>query len=117
MLDTKSISSKKFSFIIALIFIITASVGYFMMYPVFEKRAAEYDVDAFSSSNFLFQLYQGSCVLYKDVTEAATGRTVEYADLYLQAEEEMLGELDGAEQEFFDGSTLNIGSYANAESW
>lgn len=116
-MDTKSTNSKKFSFILAFIFIMAATAGYFMMYPVLEKRASEYDVDALSSSNFLFQLYQGSCVLYKDVTEAAAGEIIEYADLYLQAEEEMLGEMDGAEQEFFDGSTLNISSYANAESW
>lgn len=117
MLDTKSTDSKKFSFIIALLLIMAAAVGYFMMYPVFRERAAEYDVDALGSSAFLAQLYQGSCVLYKDIEEAALGQTLEYADLYLQAEEELLGEIDEKENEIYDGSELIISSYASADSW
>lgn len=116
-MDTKSTNSKKFSFIIAFILILAASAGYFSMYPFFERQAAEYDIDVFSTSNFLFKLYQGSCVLYKDVTEAATGDTLEYADLYLQAEEELLKGINGENEEIYDGSEFIVGSYANAESW
>ena len=117
MLDTKSTGSKKFSFIIALILITAASVGYFMMYPVFRERAASYEGDTLSSSEFLSRLYMGSCVLYKDITEAVTGETAEYADLYLKAEEELLEETDYGDKEIFDGSELDVSSYASAQSW
>lgn len=117
MLDTKSTGSKKFSFIIAFIFVTAAAVGYFMMYPVFRERAAEYDGNALGSSQFLFNLYKGSCVLYKDITEAVTGEAAEYADLYMEVEDELLEEIEDGDRELFYDSELDVGSYTSARSW
>ena len=89
-MDIKSTGSKKFSFFIAAALIMTAVLGYRMMYPVFEKQAANYDVDTLGSQDFLYKLYDGSCVLYKDITEAVTGEKAEYADLYLKTEDTLV---------------------------
>lgn len=97
MLDTKSTGSKKFSFLIAGALILIASAGYFMMYPVFQKQAAAYDIDTLSSSTFLDKLYSGSCVLYKDITEAVTGEKAQYSDLYLDIEDELVPEKEAEE--------------------
>ncbi len=115
-MDIKSTDNKKFSFIIAIVLILAAVAGYFSMYPIFEKRAAEYAVDTLSSSEFLYRLYEGSCVLYKDITEAVTGKTAGYADLYLEIEDELLAKADaedieGIDTEYWDETSGSVGSF------
>ncbi len=116
-MDIKSTGSKKFSFIIAAALIMTAVLGYRMMYPVFEKQAANYDVDTLRSQDFLYKLYDGSCVLYKDITEAVTGEKAEYADLYLKTEDALVSKveeevLEGlADTEFWEETYGGIGSF------
>lgn len=96
-MDIKSTGNKKFSFIIAVVLIMAAAVGYLMMYPIFQERAANYDVDTLGSQEFLYKLYEGSLCLYKDITETATGETVEYSDLYLKTEGQLVKESEELE--------------------
>lgn len=116
-MDTKSTGSKRFSFLIAGALILIASVGYFMLYPVFQKQAAAYDIDALSSQNFLYKLYCGSCVLYKDITEAVTGEKVDYADLYLDIEDEMISKKDAEELEYTVNTEYWTEAYGETESF
>lgn len=85
-MDIKSKSSKKFSFLIALMLIAIATIGFGMMYPSFAKRASNYYVDELHSDDFLYQICKGSCVLYKDIAEAVQGKSIEYDELYLKTE-------------------------------
>lgn len=116
-MDIKSTGSKKFSYIIAIVLIMTAVLGYRIMYPVFEKKAANYDVDTLGSQEFLYNLYDGSCVLYKDITEAVTGEKVEYADLYLKTEDELVSEVDAEELEGIAAMDFWTETYGGVGSW
>ncbi len=51
-MDIKSKSSKKFSFLIALMLIAIATIGFGMMYPSFAKRASNYYVDELHRDDF-----------------------------------------------------------------
>lgn len=106
MLDIKSTGNKKFSLMIAAVLITVSVVGYLMMYPVFEKQAVSYDVDTLGSQEFLYKLYEGSLCLYKDITETVGGETVEYADLYLETENQLIKESDYEEMEKVSGTEI-----------
>ena len=95
-MDTRSTNSKRFSFLIAGLLVVVASAVFLMMYPFFQEKAAEHEVDALSSDSFLTELYQGSCVLYKDITETVMGEATDYADLYLTIREEKMEVTDMA---------------------
>lgn len=117
MLDIKSTGNKKFSFVIALVLILAAVAGYLLMYPVLEKRAASYDVDTLSSQEFLYKLYEGSLCLYKDIAEAASEETVEYADLYLKTEGQLIKESDYEELEEIMDTEIPAETAVSTGSW
>ena len=110
-MDTRSTNSKRFSFLIAGLLVVVASAVFLMMYPFFQEKAAEHEVDALSSDSFLTELYQGSCVLYKDITETVMGEATDYADLYLTIREEKM-ESDG-----YGSLTSQDIDYASVEAW
>ena len=87
-MDTKSKNSKKFSLVIAGTLIILAAVIFMAFYPVFDRKAAQYDEDILQSDSFLEQLYQANFVLYKDLAEISAGENLLYSDLFLSAEKE-----------------------------
>ena len=53
-MDTKSKNSKKFSLVIAGTLIILAAVIFMAFYPVFDRKAAQYDEDILQSLNSRF---------------------------------------------------------------
>lgn len=87
-MDTKSKNSKKFSLVIAGTLIILAAVIFMAFYPVFDRKAAQYDEDILQSDSFLEQLYQANFVLYKDLAEISAGENLLYSDLFLSIEKE-----------------------------
>ncbi|MGN1180529.1 MAG: sensor histidine kinase [Suilimivivens sp.] len=70
-------------------------------YPVFEKRAAEYEEDFLQSEGFLQELYQANLVLYKDLQELSAGKNLQYSDLFLTVEEEEFDRGDGEYAEIY----------------
>lgn len=89
-MDTRLKNNKKFGFMIAALLIVAAVAVSLAVYPVFEKRAANYFTDVLHSNDFLQELLQTSCVLYKDITEQAEEREVSYSELFLETESEEL---------------------------
>ena len=53
VISTKSKNSKKFSLVIAGTLIILAAVIFMAFYPVFDRKAAQYDEDILQSDSFL----------------------------------------------------------------
>lgn len=91
-MDTKLKSSKKFSIGLAVLLVAAAAVGYFSMYPVFERRALPYYVDVLHDEEFLSELYKNSYVLYKELKEPETS----WHELYLQIQKEAVQMSDPA---------------------
>ncbi len=105
-MDIKSKSSKKFSYLIAIILVLLSVASYIAMYPVFEKRADNYYTDVLHSEQFLYEIYQSNTVLYKDMVEKVQGKTVRYQDLYLKLSESTVE--DESELDYAD---------VNSEAW
>lgn len=87
-MDTKSKDNKKFSFLTAGALIILATVIFMAFYPVFDRKAAQYEEDVLQSDGFLLQLYQANFVLYKELAEISAGENLLYSDLFLSVEKE-----------------------------
>lgn len=90
MLDTKSKSSKKFSFLAAGCLIALAVVIFMAFYPALKKEAANYYTDRMRSDQLLKQFYQSNLVLYKDLLDKTKNAEADYSDLYLVIKEEKL---------------------------
>lgn len=88
MLGTKLKNNKKLSIIIAGLLVLAAAVSYFAMYPAYEKRASAYYTNILHREIFLNELYQASCVFYKDIQEKVRGEAVDYAELYVTFQNE-----------------------------
>lgn len=100
MLDTKSKSSKKFSFLLAGILVAASAAVFLAFYPVMGEQAGYHYSDYLKSDQFLYDIYQGNLVLNKQILDKTGHEEVSYADLYLTinkeqvTEEEMNGEID-----------------------
>lgn len=90
MLDTKSKSSKKFSFLAAGMAVMLAVAVFMACYPIFEKQAANYYTDPLRSGELLESFYRSNLVFYKNMLEKIRKEEVRFADLYLVGEEEAI---------------------------
>ncbi len=101
MLDTKSKSSKKFSFLMAGA-MVALSVAIFMsFYPVLKKLAMNYYTGELRSDQLLKQFYQSNLILYKSMLDKTQQEEIPYSELYLVIEErELLPEEMESAQEF-----------------
>lgn len=91
-MDTKSKSSKKFSFLAAGIAVMLATALFMACYPVFEKQAASHYTDPLRSGEMLQYFYKSNLVFYKNMLDKVQGGENSYADLYLLTEEKGLSE-------------------------
>ncbi len=87
MLDTKSKSSKKFSFLAAGAIVALSVVVFIAFYPVLEKQAMEYYTGELRSDHFLKQFYWSNLILYKSMLDKTQQEAVPYSELYLTIEE------------------------------
>lgn len=87
-MDTKSKSSKRFSFIAAAILVELAVFVYMACYPVFRNRMQKYFSDSLAGEQLLSEIYKSNLVLYKDIYERAGGKSCSFADLYMTFGEE-----------------------------
>ncbi len=86
-MDTKSKSNRKTGILTAIVLVLIAAVSFSALYPVFGKKAEEYAASVLGSESFLTELYWGNRVLYRELAEKVSGRSVRYSDLFLQVEE------------------------------
>lgn len=113
-MDTKSKDSKKFSYLMALIWVMLASAAFLAFYPVLKEQASRYYTGQLKSDQILWQMYQGNLVLYKSMLERTGQENVSYADLYLnfQEEEITLDEIvdkgGSVEEEWTSGSLRSL---------
>lgn len=94
MLDTKSKSSNKISFLTAGIWIALSVMAFMAFYPVFKREAANYYTGILRSDQMLKQFYQSDLVLYKDLRDKRTQGTMDYEELYLRIEEEVISDAE-----------------------
>ncbi len=87
-MDIKSKSNKKFSYLMALVWVMLAAAVFLAFYPVLKEQASYYYTDQLKSDQLLRQMYQGNLVLYKNMLGRTGQEDVSYADLYLKFEEE-----------------------------
>lgn len=112
-MDTKSKSSKKFSFLAAAIWVLLAAAAFLALYPVFDQDVSVYYTDELKSRQLLQEMYRGNFVLYKNMLERTQKEEISWADLYLEMEQEeiSLGEMerDGLyfEEEWTSGAMKN----------
>ncbi len=98
-MDTKLKSSKKVSLVTAGILVILATAVFMAAYPVFEKRAAEFEGDIFQTDTVQEELYLANFILYRDLQELVQGKELPYHELLLkvsakECEEEDMGLLE-----------------------
>ncbi|MDE5910430.1 MAG: HAMP domain-containing histidine kinase [Lachnospiraceae bacterium] len=86
-MDTKSKSSKKFSFLAAGAIVALSVVVFIAFYPVLEKQAMEYYTGELRSDHFLKQFYWSNLILYKSMLDKTQQEAVPYSELYLTIEE------------------------------
>lgn len=91
-MDTKSKSSKGFSFLMALLWIMLAVAAFLAFYPALKEQASNYYTDQLKSDDLIRQMYQGNLVLYKRMLERTGQEDVSWADLYLKFEEKEIAE-------------------------
>lgn len=75
-------------YIAAFLLILAAALTFLSQYPSFKARVTVDEPDILSGSEFTHEIYQANMVLYKQVRENAAGKTINYCDVYLTAEEE-----------------------------
>jgi len=83
-LDTKLKSSKKISLVTAGILVLLAAAVFMAAYPVFDKRAAEYEGDILQTDTVQEELYLTNFVLYRDLQELIQGKELPYHELFLK---------------------------------
>ena len=83
-MDIKSKSNKKFSYLMALVWVMLAAAVFLAFYPVLKVQASYYYTDQLKSDQLLRQMYQGNLVLYKNMLGRTGQEDVSYADLYLK---------------------------------
>ena len=86
-MDTKSTSSKKFSFLLAGALVAAATAVFLAFYPAMGEQADYHYSDYLKSDQFLFYLYQGNLVLNKQMLDKTQQEEVLYSDLYLTMEQ------------------------------
>ncbi|MDE6890460.1 MAG: HAMP domain-containing histidine kinase [Lachnospiraceae bacterium] len=86
MLDTKSKSSKKFSYLLAGALVAAATAVFLAFYPAMGEQADYHFSDYLKSDQFLFNLYEGNLVLNKQMLDKTRQTEISYSDLYLTAE-------------------------------
>lgn len=89
-MDTKSKSSKKFSFLMAGSMIALSIIVFIAFYPVLKKQAMNHYTGELRSDDLLKQFYQGNLVLYKSMLDKTQQKEVTYPELYLVIEEKEL---------------------------
>lgn len=89
-MDTKSKSSKKFSFLIAGAMIALSVIVFIAFYPALKKQAMNYYTGELRSDQLLKQFYQSNLVLYKSMRDKTRQQEVSYPELYLVIEEKEL---------------------------
>ncbi|MCM1136250.1 MAG: ATP-binding protein [Clostridium sp.] len=91
-MDTKLKSSKKFSVLAAAMLVAAATVVFLAFYPAIGKQADRHYSEYLKSGQFLFSMYQGNLVLYKQMLDKTGTAEVSYSDLYLTMDEEETSE-------------------------
>ena len=82
------------SYFLAFALIMAASLTFLSQYPNFKARVTVDEPDILSGSEFTHEIYQANMVLYKQVREYATGKNINYRDVYLTVEEETAQSFD-----------------------
>ena len=112
-MDTKSKSSKKFSFLMAFIWVMLAVAAFLAFYPALKEQASYYYTDQLKSGDLIRQMYQGNLVLYKRMLERTGKEDVSWADLYLKLEEENISEDEFENDGYLVEEERTIGSMKN----
>lgn len=79
--------NKTISFLMIFVLISAAVICFCVQYPVFERNARRYQVDILQDEEFLTNVYQGNIVLYRELAERVSGKSVKYRDLFLHVSE------------------------------
>lgn len=92
-MDIKLKNNKSIGLLIAGIITALFAAGFMALYPSFEEKAQEYQLDGLQGEELLHGMYCSNYVLYKDIMEKVNQTKYSYADLYLDKEELKLEEL------------------------
>ncbi len=115
-MDTKSKSSKKFSFLAAAVWILLAVAAFLAFYPAFGREASGYYTDHLKSQQLLQEMYEGNFVLYKNMLERTQRKEISWAELYLEMEREeiTLEEMERSGLDFEEGTSGAMKNFLSA---